>query len=416
MKLFVALMVLGSSFTMIKMIVLATIMQANDFGKYITLFGIASISGVVMSVGLIEKTYKAYPRLWVSGAAAEMYQDMMSVSFKIGMRFIVCLPLILIPVAYYQPRMISAFECILTALLALCVTFGSLLASAFRAFGYKMELPVFTVIRGFCAIVFSVSMVYFHSTQSAMQIYQIAIFGDIIAAILVLVWGVYRCQPFFNGVIPQPSYVDSTRESINSSSGHYELYVANLLLTSTVTLDRLWIGSALSASIAGAYGVLMLIPIVSQILTNIVVQYVGPLVIKYVHLGHQDKSVVSNLTMQFGILGLICLIGTSTFYALTMLPFLQFFFDKYPLSLMSILFAGILAFGQGYAIVEFHLIARNREKTILISSFVFFVILLFCFSLCTILELSLSWFIASLALARWLQIFSLVGGLVDQDD
>ena len=68
---------------------------------------------------------------------------------------------------------------------------------------------------------------------------------------------------------------------------------------------------------------------------------------------------------------------------------------------------GIIAAGQIYSVVEFHLIARDRESDVLLASAASGAIFIGLFAIAALLHARIEWFIAAAAAARWSQVWLL---------
>ena len=172
-------------------------------------------------------------------------------------------------------------------------------------------------------------------------------------------------------------------------------------------LDKAWVSASIGAAYAGSYGVVMLIPQIAQLLVNVVVQYIGPLIIKYVHLEQRDASRVSDIRLQAGLLGLFSFALTTATLIAKRLPYVDYLFVKFSISDLSIAMVGNIAACQIYNVLEFHMIAHDRERDILLASVVSGILFFGLFALASYLHASVEWFIAGMVVSRWGQIWML---------
>lgn len=200
---------------------------------------------------------------------------------------------------------------------------------------------------------------------------------------------------------------DLNQETLEGDNGHYKIYLANLAVAPQTMLDRGWVASAAGPALAGAYSLVMLIPQVAQLLSNIIVQHVGPLLIKLTHLKQISSSRQDSVGFNAVLIIASSLALTLSAFAAKHLPFSNYLFEKYAISNLSIFIVGIIACGQIYGLIEFHLIAHNREQDVLMASVISSVIFAASFACASILQADVEWFLAGIAAARWGQIWLL---------
>jgi hypothetical protein len=271
------------------------------------------------------------------------------------------------------------------------------LASLYRAAGSQKALQDFNLYRGLGALCFGLPAGWLLGWQGAIA-------GDVAACLLsigISIWHLPRLYRDDPAVVAQT--LSSTLE-VRVDRGHQQLYLANLAVMSTTMIDKAWLSASLGAAQTGAYGVVMLIPQIAQLLVGVIVQHIGPLIIKFVHIEHRDTGRLSNVGLQAGLLALFSTVLTLTALAAKRLPYLDHIFIKFAISDLSIILAGILASSQIYSIVEFHLIARDRERDVLLASVVAGILFFSLFAIATLLNAKVEWFIAAVGVSRWCQV------------
>lgn len=399
-KRFVFWMLLASALGFIKLLALAYAMPAHDYGQYVAHFGIATLAGSLMSMGLVEKTIKAYPRQWVTGQRRVMLGDAARIGRVLALRFLLAGAIGLL-LSYLHLAPVSLNEVIWTTGLGLCTAWLALLASLYRAVGSQKALQNFSWWRSAATLCMALPAGWLLGWQGAIA-------GDILANLLGIAIGLcqlpglYRDEP-----VSQPADAAAAVADEVVDRGHHQLYLSNLAVSAVTMIDKAWVSAAIGAALAGAYGVVMLIPQIAQLLVNVVVQHIGPLVIKLAHLKQRDDSRISAVGLQAGLLAAFSALMTVGALVAKRLPYLDHLFAKFAISDLSLLLAGIIAAGQIYSVVEFHLIARDRESDVLLASAASGAIFIGLFAIAALLHARIEWFIAAAAAARWSQVWLL---------
>jgi O-antigen/teichoic acid export membrane protein len=393
---FIFLMLLASGLGFVKFLGLAYAMPVYEYGRYVAYFGVATFASMILSFGITEKTIKDYPRLWVSERRTYVLADAVRIGCVLILR---CLSVGLLALVITSLDSISIEPKIVLFVtgLALCTSLLALTGSLYRAANSQKALQNFSFLRSSFVAVFSFS-------AGAAIGWEGAIGGDIVGNAMAIGYAMWKLPKMYK----QEEAVEVDNVTIASSDkGHYKLYLANLSLAPQSMLDRMWISHAIGSGMAGAYGVVMLIPQAAQLLANVIVQYIGPLVIKLVHL--KQASISRQSSIAFNVILMIAFSLVLTLFALVakQLPYINYIFEKYEISNLSILIVGIIACGQIYGLIEFHLIAHNREQDVLIASLVSSLLFIASFSCAAMIEADIEWFLAGIGAARWGQIWLL---------
>ena len=88
---FVFWMLIASSLGLIKLLTLILILDPADYGRYVSVFGLAMLAGALGSFGQIERTVKIYPRMVAEGSDAKIISDAVSTFKTLLLRFILLL-------------------------------------------------------------------------------------------------------------------------------------------------------------------------------------------------------------------------------------------------------------------------------------------------------------------------------------
>ncbi len=401
---FIFWMFFASGLGLIKMAVLAIVLDSQDYGYYVSIFGLGTLLGSVGSFGVIEKTVKLYPRLWVEGKLVQILQDARLCSRVLLYRFAL-LSILCIPISFVFSLSLGWLQVLTVFLLGTVSAWLALLASLFRALGSKHALQQFSISRGAVVCIASLS-------GGALLSWKGAVAGDVIASAVVGIFASFQIKSLFaKSAAHLERGSSSATPQLVSNCGHGQLYMANMLTASTSMADRALVASACGAGAAGTYGVLMLLPQVSQMLVNIISQYIGPLIIKRVHLAATPVRHGKSILLQGLLLALFIILLMSGAILLQHTSFIVNLFTKYHISDVGMMLSGFLALSQIYGLIEFHLIANDAERYIflasLLSNFMFYVL----FVLGANFSMTLNYFIGIAVIVRWLQITILIYGL-----
>ncbi|WP_323014483.1 hypothetical protein [Devosia sp.] len=385
-------MMLASALGFGKMLALAQILHPANFGAYVSLFGLATLAGMLLSFGQVEATTKHFPRLWVNGQKQKIPLHARRIALSQTARF-VALGITTAILAGIIDLGFDPLFALVTAGLGLGTSLLALMASIFRASENIRALQNFTVVRSVLVLAASCIGGYAFGWQGALV-------GDIVAIALSLAFAALQASSLL-------SADDETSATIVSepleASGGKRLYAANILSSSLSLVDRSIVSLTLGAVAAGTYGVIALLYQVGQITMVILNQRVGPLIIKARFTGSTTVSglaIFRNALLGQAMLTLGLILGM---FLLQRLGFPPGFFEKYDISTLAILLAGGISLIQIYQLLEFVLISKDLEHAVLTasgaSSMVFAVGCLLAWRF----GLSVEGFVAAVFLARLVQ-------------
>ncbi len=385
-------MLFASGLGFSKVLALAQIMTPANLGSYVSVIGIAVLSGTLLSFGQIEGTTKYYPRLWLSRDYARITDSVKVIAAKLGIRF--ALATVVGAVAMVVFKLDNP---IITAVVAggigLCSAYLALAASLLRAAENANVLQAFNLVRNSTAIILACLGGWFFGWNGAML-------GDLVAAAASLLYAIVSIRLLF------AEHVDAQAIELQpetaSKTGGGKLYLAYLLSSSTQLLDRGAINLILGAAAAGSYGIVALMFQVGQLVINIFAQRAGPRVIKSARtnaLGSGRIESVRKPVLGMAALSIAVACAMLTARALD-LP--SGFFERYQISWLAIVFGGGVCFMQIFSLLEFHLIAHDREKDVLLASAIATATMTGLFGAAWYFGFALEWFILAVLVARTL--------------
>lgn len=385
-------MLVASGLGFAKVMALAQTMSPANLGSYLSIFGVAVLSGTLLSFGQIEGTTKYYPRLWTSGDHARILASVRIITTKLGLRFLAtaAVALVVLPLLNVDNAVLTVFA---TAGIGLCSAYLALAASLLRAAENSTALQSFNLLRNGSAIVLASAGGWLFGWQGALA-------GDMLAALVSLVLVTWSLRKIFAEHSAVSALVSAPVTEYIQKTGGGKLYLAYLLSSSTQLLDRGFVNLALGAAAAGSYGIVALIFQIGQLVINIFAQRAGPRVIKSAQASGRARGRIESVRKP--IFGMLLLSVGVTAVALLAhwLDLPAGFFTKYSLSWQVMLLGGGVCFMQIFSLFEFHLIARDRENDVLLASAVSTTSLAGLFLTAWLLGMSLEWFVAAVLVSR----------------
>lgn len=382
----------ASVLTFARGLVVASFMQVTDFGTYVTLVAIGVFSSNLVSFGKIEGFMKSLPRHWAAGNDREVRRQCGQASLLILRRSLLLgLPVATVLQLYAQ----VGLESLLVVAFVVANAWYSIYSAGIRATASINLLGRANLLRTFSAIV----IVPLGGTLLGWQGAMLGEMASTLLAAAILRSWLSRVHSERDGTSEVP-ISDSTER------GGLEIYFGLLLVAAPLYFDRLFVGQMYGATIAGTYAFLMIFQMLNSTLVGIVVQSIGPDLVRLELAG-------GSLRQQFRkvVLWSIFCIGTSS-AAVAILTFgvfvwpLDHMADKYGIDLRMVVAISTLSFFRVSEFVDWILISRNDERAMLIASAGFFVIMLVAGALTVSFRLDFLTFIWLTLAARAFQMLS----------
>lgn len=394
MKVFFLMMLLGSGLSLLKMLVLAQVMEGAAFGDYVSIVGVAMLSAGLLSFGAIEGTVKRYPRLWVAGQRGEIRASAIAIAWRMGLRF-ASLAMLLAAINDWAGWSYGRLDVVAGVMFGLGAAMQALMASVLRAVDRASALAWFSLSRS--ALAFAAAL-----AGALLAGWEGALMGEVLACGLSLVQGRWIARRAYRD-IPDGQAGEAEDVSGNQRDG-VRLYAANTLSSVTSLADRAFVNVALGAVAAGSYGVLAMIFQVGQLLVSILTQRLGAVFIKASYTGDTGYDAVRKIWLVFGGLVIVVAGMTSGLLLLAHLNWPAELFEKYLLTPLSIMLAGGVSVLQIYLLIEYYLLSKDQEGGVLLASAVSAALVVGLFIFGLIRHCSLDWYIGSVLLAKLVQV------------
>ena len=399
---YIVIMSVAAMLALIRGFVVAGILDVASFGLYATILATGMFLSALVSFGEIERTIKSFPRLWMVEHHRRSVIDQADKSAFVMLFRAGGLLLLLLTCGFFDAIRYFAEMGIFVVLIALNVALSSLYASAIRATTEIELLARNTLLRALIVIVFGLSGAYFFGWQGA-------IVGEVSATILgtlITRHSVIQKTKIF--IQDKNIACESDTGSIPSDNGLW-LFAAGLLASAPVYLDRAFVASVLGPAMVGTFGFLMLFVTSANTLTGIVVQKIGPQLIKMQHFGDSINTQIKFAIRWLILIWVMCVAGIALVSLSLFFEPARYFFDKFQLDFNLISAAAVMSLLQVGVVFDFILISRSQERAIFFGACLYFVIAGIAALLVFWLKLSLVNFIWLLAIAKVFHITAQAG-------
>ncbi|MEO9461764.1 MAG: hypothetical protein ABJ242_03420 [Marinomonas sp.] len=362
--LFAVSMMVATGFGFAKAILLAALLPVEIYGFYIAAFGIATLSGMVLSLGEIERTYKVYPKLDALGNGAAILGRAFALVRRLALRLLVCLAGVSALFEFYSPYGMGLAEVVTVMGVAMLFMCQTLMASVIRAIDSLRILPRFTAARGLVALVVTTPVAIM--TQDWILVLQIEAFG--IALVLLLFVLLVSAHPKVateKGEDVKPEELDDSE----TRSGRL-IYSASLISALVPYGGRSALLAIDGPAMAGAFGVLNALVQVAQLLASSLAQKLAPDLLKEAAL-RGDGARVGWLE-RFGV-SLVLLWGTSI--AVFLGTAISFFWSEafefwagYTITIPVLFITAIQMAMSAHLFLFFAVVSEDREKDLVFAA------------------------------------------------
>lgn len=399
---YLVIMSAAAMLALIRGFVVAGILDVASFGLYAAILATGMFSSAFVSFGEIERTIKRFPRLWLVEHHRYSVIDQADKSafvmlFRAGGGL-----LLLLICGFFDAIRYFAGLGVFVVLIALNVALSSLYASAIRATTDVELLARNTLFRALIVIIFGLSGAYLFDWQGV-------IIGEVLATILGTLITRHSVVQKIN-IFSQDKNIgckDNTG-GIPSDNG-FLLFVAGLLASAPVYLDRAFVAAVLGPAIVGTFAFLMLFVMSANTLTGIVAQKIGPQLIKMEHFGDSIDAQIKFAIRWLMLIWMMCVAGIALVSLSLFFEPARYFFDKFQLDFSLISTAAVMSLLQVSVVFDFILISRSKERAVFVGACLYFVTAGFAALLVFWLKLSLVNFMWLLTSAKVFHITAQAG-------
>lgn len=353
---FFLLMLIASGFGLAKLVMLAKVLEPSAFGEFVTLLGVGALSGILLSFGVVEATVKTYPRLWALGRAQEIRVQARSAATKLTLR-VAGLGAIAAAASALGLLPYGVLAIVATSVIGLLSAVLSLLTSILRAADATDSVRNLMLARNGLAFAFALAGALAFSWQGALV-------GEAIGASVAVAIGRRDARRRARPGREIARLANGGESPVTESRG-IRLYLAYLSSATIAMGDRAVVNAAAGAAAAGAYGIVVIVVQAGQILVNILIQRIGAILIKGTA---DDGSRPPPTSLLLLAAGGCTVLASGGLLALQASGWPAAIWERYDISPTTLVLAGIVAGLQIYSVLEYHLIARDAETSVLLAS------------------------------------------------
>lgn len=349
---FFMLMAVSSALGLVRGFLLAGILPVDGFGRYAMLFAIGTFAASFLSFGMVERSFKRFPRLCADGHTAWALNEADRIAKKLGGRAaLAAAAFMLILLLASRP------EWLVTTLLAAGVAFGvgmqSIYISLQRAEGDLTKIGIASLSRALLALALG-------ATGALIFGWNGALLGEVAGGLL----GGLVSRHFVRAKVKGAGDGEQAGQLPPIAAEQRELWTFLGFLGAAIPLylDRSVVTALLGHEAAGTYAVLMLFVMGTYTATSIVSQKLGPQLVRMQRAGARSSAQLWLLARwsvgisAVGFFGMICagwliIEGPLHFYA-----------ARYGIDWTMLLAAAVLAALQVTHLSEWFLLAHDRER------------------------------------------------------
>lgn len=393
MPVYFIMMGAAAAFGFAKLLVLALVMPAAQFGSYAGAAGAATVVSALLSFGLLEGTIKRFPRYWADGETGMLVGASKWMSLHVT-KLTLAGSLLAVPAGYLIAGMDGVVFTVLAVPLALITLIGRVVSALNLSIGDAGLIWRYSFIRSISAFVLVPLGGYFFGWIGALV-------GEIAAMALIMVQGTWSLRhrlPF--GAEPVKAPAD------------YNLYTSALLVNIIGSGDRAVVAALAGPAIAGAYAFALMFAQIGQVVVNILAQKTGPQIIKVQRAGASLRP-----TLRLLSLPATAIVGTSL--ALLAVAFVGVNFEvgnallaKYDIDLLDVGIACFISITFLCVVLEYAVVAIDRERVVTLAAWSAAVVLVIGAGTAWTQGAAATGYLLAMAIAKSIQLAILSGSLV----
>ena len=403
---FLAVMLGSTVATMLRMVLAAWFLLPADFAVYATIVATGAFLSTILSFGAIEATIKNFPRLAGQGREAELLPESRRIMKRLALRAGILGVPVLAAGALLDIEWLRLWG--LACLFALNTAYTAVLASMQRAAGTAATLAAGTALRS-GGVLAAVALAAFYGDLTMVLI------AETLATVLTCL--VSERIFFGAGSTADPAWgADDIRPpSSPSRFDGVHLFLAYSLISMPFYLDRLFVTTTMGLNAGAQYAVLALFLTAASLLVNTLAQRSGPEAIRLVQRDGNARAARRQILMWCLIASLIWLLAIAAAAAVIATGLLPKGLERYlvdPHLLAPIAISGALLCT---GLIEFLLIALDRERAMLRAAALFALTVVATASAVAWFKLDLADFMWLLAACRAFYLLLLLSSLPWRD-
>lgn len=398
-RIFFILMALSSALALLRGFALAGLLTVDGFGRYAMLFAIGTFGASLLSFGMIERSYKRFPRLCADGHLAIALSEADKIVRKLGGRAMIvalaCLAVL---------SLAGQAEWLLASIIAVAVAFSAAVQSAYvslqRADGALTAIGIASFGRAAITLVFGACGAFFLGWNGALL-------GEISGGLL----GGWISRSYIKTNCDMAC--DAAESALGEASialEQKELWTFAGFLGAAVPLylDRTFVTMLLGHEATGTYALLMLFVMGVYTATAIVSQKVGPDLVRMQQIGVSGALQLRVLSQWCAGLSLLGATGMLVVGWTLIDGPLQSYALRYDLHWPLLCAASLLAALQISHLLEWMLLSHDAERSVFIATVVLLLSLMAVIGFASWTNVDLVTLVWLFAGAKLLQLITLV--------
>jgi len=349
---FVALMAGGAGLGIVRLLTLAIILSAGDYGIYSIVVAATMFLSSMPGLGLIEDTRKKFPRLYADGHAADIVPQADYVTRLVGFRTAIsggaAIVITLLLGAYTWAIMIAA-----STALAFGIAWSSILASALRAGASPFPLALTSFIRAVITLIVTIGASFEFGLTGALC-------GEAIGAVI----GGIAMRMALQKIHSSPRKRSNLDQPSQASRAGMLVFLGILFVNAPTYLNRPVAALSMSPAEVGTLSLLLVLVGVLQTTIGIFDQITGPRLIHWQHSGVALEIQKRRFFVLIGALTLFCAGTFGLIWGVVSLPWIAPLVEKYTLSAGMMVPATVLAALSITTSADWMLQAHDREQII----------------------------------------------------
>jgi O-antigen/teichoic acid export membrane protein len=387
---YLIVMIASSALGVIKILYLSYILSPEDFGSFIALYSISIFSATLLSFGLIETTLKSYPILIKNRNLPGVVANFIYINKIMFVRYII-LTAVLLLLQHAVPVSYNWFDIILGIVLGYLTSNLLIFASIVRSIEKSSIQQKFFFSRSlttFVTVVFC------------------ALFCEWNYLILAECIGLAISILYTFSLLKKVGFTFNMSARLNEQRAHEGgvLYFAFLLSSGISQVDKMLVGQLSSSYQAGRYGFMMIFVQVFTLLYSIITQRVGP---KFLINSREGVALCSQFKpVLFWVLSAVVFsfLSFALYYLTKDFKFISAVVDRYDITENVIVGVLIIGVCQVYVLLDYMLIAYDRELDVLVASLLGAMVFVFGFFMGYLNGLTLGACIVIMLSARLVQV------------
>lgn len=384
-------MAVASAITLVRGFVVAALLDPAAFGPYVAIVAAGTFASNILSFGLVEATWKSFPRLWIEGHAEAIRPRADAIARKLAVRALLPIGMCAVAgVSVLAP--LIAWQGVLVVVVALGAAAVSVYTSGLRAVRDLSHLGTATLARAIASLLLATAGAWVASWHGAVA-------GEILGVLVGTAVSRWLLKSAIVRSGTEPCEASSPASGEDLHGGKW-LAMAFIIGAVPLYLDRTFASVVLSPNEAGTYGFLMLFAVGAAAAIGIISQKVGPQIV------HDERSGATVLAQAFVLLRWVGLFWAASLLGMALMSWVLLegpasgLGERYALDAGLMFVVLLLCCAQVTAMFDWILISRDRERQVFAAATIYLVAALMAAGFTIMYQLDVFGFVVAMSLAK----------------